>query len=220
MESVSSLGSKKAFTGKPSAAVEISSTTAGWIKYVNLRLVLRAGFILILVCVGCYAFSQHAKLQAVTTEHNQVVNSYSQQVEELSQQVQQTSVLRNELDSVNQALANTNAKLTTDESALAGVNQQLSTYGFTGPVSEFASYDALITWLKTDNTHQHEYTSTFTCVDFAAMMSEHAIQAGYWIFPAVDMANGHMKCIAPIGSDLYAIEPQTNDVILWAKKSY
>ena len=220
MESVSSLGSKKAFTGKPSAAVEISSTTAGWIKYLNLRMALRIGFVLILVYVGCYAFSQHTKLQAVTTEHNQVVNSYSQQVEELTQEVQQTSVLRNELDSVNQELADTSVKLATNESALAGVNQRLSSYGFSGPVSEFASYDALIAWLKTDNTHQQEYTSTFTCVDFAAMMSEHSIQAGYWIFPAVDMANGHMKCIAPIGSDLYAIEPQTNNVILWAKKSY
>jgi hypothetical protein len=220
MESVSYLGSRGAAMGKPSIVAETPHVSEGWTKYLNLRLVLRAGFILILVCVGCYAFSQHAKLQAVTTEHNQVVNSYSQQVEELTQEVKQASVLRNELNSVNQELANTSVKLATNESALAGVNQRLSTYGFSGPVSEFASYDALITWLKTDNTHQHEYTSTFTCVDFAAMMSEHAIQAGYWIFPAVDMANGHMKCIAPIGSDLYAIEPQTNDVILWAKKSY
>ncbi len=218
METVSSLGSAKALTGKLSVAADTSHVSQDWTRYLGKALLV--GMALALVSVGCYAYSQHAKLQAITTEHNQVINSYSQQVQELTQQVQQTSVLRNELDSVNQALANTSAKLTTDESALAGVNQRLSSYGFSGPVSEFASYDALIAWLKTDNTHQQPYTATFTCVDFASMMSEHAIKAGYWIFPAVDMANGHMKCIAPIGSDLYAIEPQTNDVILWAKKSY
>jgi hypothetical protein len=220
METVSALGSKKAFSGKPSIAAETSCANEGWTRYLNLRTVLIAGLLVALVGVGCFALSQHARLQAITSEHNQVINSYSQQVQELTQQVQQAGILRNELDSVNQALADTSAKLTTDESALAGVNQRLSSYGFSGPVSEFASYDALIAWLKTDNTHQQPYTATFTCVDFASMMSEHAIRAGYWIFPAVDMANGHMKCIAPIGSNLYAIEPQTNDVILWAKKSY
>jgi hypothetical protein len=56
-------------------------------------------------------------------------------------------------------------------------------------------------------------------VDFAEMMSEHAIKDGYWIFPAVDLADGHMQCIAPIGGNLYAIEPQTNAVTLWAAKS-
>jgi hypothetical protein len=48
------------------------------------------------------------------------------------------------------------------------------------------------------------------------MMSEHAIKNGYCIFPAVDLDDGHMQCIAPIGQDLYAIEPQTNIVSLWA----
>jgi hypothetical protein len=220
METVSSLSPRQISAGKLPSADETYQENESRTKYLNLRMALRAGFVFVLIGVGCYAYSQHTRLQAMTTEHNQVVNSYSQQVEELTQQVQQASVLSNELDSVNQALANTSAKLTTDESALAGVNQRLSTYGFSGPVSEFASYDALIAWLKTDNTHEHAYTSTFTCVDFASMMSENAIRDGYWIFPAVDMANGHMKCIAPIGSDLYAIEPQTNDVILWAKKSY
>ena len=211
METVSALGSKKAFSGKPSVAAGTSRANEGWTKYPRRTLI--AGLVIALVGVGCYAYSQHAKLQAVTTHHDQVINSYSQQVQELTQQVQQTDALRQEL-------TDTNAKLTTDESALAGINQRLSTYGFTGPISEFASYDALIAWLKTDNTHLQQYTATFACVDFASMMSEHAVKAGYWIFPAVDMANGHMKCIAPIGSDLYAIEPQTNDVILWAKKSY
>ena len=60
---------------------------------------------------------------------------------------------------------------------------------------------------------------TFQCVDFAFMMSEHAFKAGYWIFPAVDLADGHMECVAPIGKDLYTVEPQTNVVSLWAVKS-
>ena len=46
-----------------------------------------------------------------------------------------------------------------------------------------------------------------------------SIKDGYWIFPAVDPANGHMQCIAPIGNDLYAIEPQNNAVSSWAVKS-
>ncbi len=50
------------------------------------------------------------------------------------------------------------------------------------------------------------------------MTSEHAIEDGYWIFPAVDLSDGHMQCIAPIGNDLYAIEPQINAVSLWAVK--
>ena len=50
------------------------------------------------------------------------------------------------------------------------------------------------------------------------MISEHAIKAGYWIFPAVDLADGHMECVAPIGKDLYTVELQTNAVSLWAVK--
>ena len=49
--------------------------------------------------------------------------------------------------------------------------------------------------------------------------SEHAIKAGYWIFPAVDLADGHMEWHRTIGKDLYAVEPQTNVVSLWAAKS-
>jgi hypothetical protein len=210
LETVSSPGSERAYTGKPFVTAEISHTSTDWIKNSNLRKALAIVILIVLIGLGGYAYLEHSKLQGIS----------SRQVVELTQQVKQDSVLNNELDSINRALATTNAKLKTDESTLAGVNQRLSSYGFSGPVSEFASYDALITWLKTDNTHAQLYSPTFQCVDFASMMSEHAIQAGYWIFPAVDMANGHMKCIAPIGSDLYAIEPQTNDVILWAKKSY
>ena len=210
---VSSPDFKRISSRKTSVFTQTSHQGKGWIKSVNLYRALAIVMLLVLVGIGGYAYSEHAKLQTATAGHEQGVAA-------LTQQVQQASVLRNELDSVNQTLANTNAKLTTDESALAGVNQRLLTYGFSGPVSEFASYDALIAWLKTDTTHLQLYSSTFQCVDFASMMSENAIKAGYWIFPAVDMANGHMKCIAPIGNDLYAIEPQTNEVSLWATKSY
>ena len=210
LETVSSPGSERAYTGKPFLTAEISHTSIGWIKNSNLRKALAIVILIVLIGLGGYAYSEHSKLQGVS----------SRQVVELAQQVKQTSLLSNELDSVNRALVTTNAKLKTDESTLAVVNQRLSTYGFSGPVSEFASYNALIAWLKTDNTHAQLYTSTFQCVDFASMMSEHALKAGYWIFPAVDMANGHIKCIAPIGSDLYAIEPQTNEISLWATKSY
>jgi hypothetical protein len=84
-------------------------------------------------------------------------------------------------------------------------------------IKEFASLSDLLSWLQQDNTHTQVYSSTFTCTDFALMMSEHAIQDGYWIFPAVDLSDGHMRCITLIGNDLYAIEPQINTVTLWAE---
>ena len=217
METVLSLGLKRAFAGKPSAAAEISLTTkaisTGWINNLK-RVTLRIVLLLALLGVGCYAYSEHAKLQTATNAYNQVVNSSLQQVEKLAQLAEQANTLHNELDSLNVELAATSANLATDESALAGVNQRLATYGFSGSVGQFASYNNLIAWLKTDNTHKQVYSSTFTCVDFASMMAEHAIRDGYWIFPAIVLTDDHMECIAPIGNDLYTIEPQTNAVTL------
>jgi hypothetical protein len=218
METVLSLGLKRAFAGKPSAAAKLSLTTKAistdWINNLK-RVTLRIVLLLALLGVGCYAYSEHAKLQTATNAYNQVVNSSLQQVEKLAQLAEQANILHNELDSTSAELTATKAKLVTNESTLLAVNQQLSMYGFSGPVSQFASYNNLIAWLKTDNTHKQVYSSTFTCVDFASMMAEHAIRDGYWIFPAIVLTDNHMECIAPIGNDIYTIEPQTNAVTLF-----
>lgn len=84
-------------------------------------------------------------------------------------------------------------------------------------IKEFASLSDLLSWLQQDDTHTQVYSSTFTCTDFALMMSEHAVEDCYWIFPAVDLNSGHMNCVVPIGTQMYEVEPQTNTVTLWAE---
>ncbi len=216
VETVSPLRLKTCFTGKLSVA-EISpvkkAISTSWINNLK-RNALITGLLLALIGVSCYAYSEHTTLHMATIEHNQFVNLYLQQTEKVAQQTEQANILHNELDSVNAELAVTNDKLVTNESALEAVKQQLSMYGFNGPVSQFASYNNLIAWLKTDDTHEYVYSPTFTCVDFASIMAEHAIREGYWIFPAIVLTDNHMECIAPIGNDLYTIEPQTNAVSL------
>jgi hypothetical protein len=153
--------------------------------------------------VGGYAYLEHANLQAAAKEQNQVVRLYSQRINTLSKQNSNI----------------TNASANNPELMTAATIQQLASSNVNGQAKEFTAYNDLIAWLKQDNTHEQIYSLSFECVDFALMMSEHAIKAGYWIFPAVDLADGHMQCIAPIGDALYAIEPQTNAVSLWAMKS-
>jgi hypothetical protein len=204
MEAVPSLGSARAFSEELSAVAKISPATKGirhdWTHRRKLCITLIIiNLLIVLIGISYYAYLEHAKLQATT--------------------VQEANYIHTALNSINAKLLATNVKFATSENALAGETQQLSTYGFSGPVSQFASYDDLTAWLQTDNTHEQVYSSTFTCVEFASMMSEHAIRDGYWIFPAVDMADGHMKCITQIGNDLYSIEPQTNAVTLWAMTS-
>jgi len=162
----------------------------------NINRLLMGILLLVVAFVGCYAASEHIRLKAANTL-NVVLQSNQQ------------TLIR---------IANDNTKHAATEPALSVVNQQSYSSGASGQANEFASCKDLITWLKKDNTHAQLYSSTFECVDFAMMMSEHAIKDGYWIFPAVDLANGHMQCIAPIGNNLYAIEPQTNAVSLWAVK--
>ncbi len=162
----------------------------------NINKLLMGILLLVVTFVGCYACAEHIRLQAATNL-NVVLQSNQQ------------TLLK---------LATDNAKPAITTPTLPGSNQQLSSYGPSGQANEFASYKDLIAWLKKDDTHEQLYSSSFECVDFAMMMSEHAIKDGYWIFPAVDLANGHMQCIAPIGNNLYAIEPQTNVVSLWAMK--
>jgi hypothetical protein len=179
----------------------------GWLRTNKLR-IGRICLAFVMVFVGYEAVYEYAKLQQADKAKNELIKTYSQSVVILSQ--------RN--NAINKVLAGTNLTLAAGSNSAAAA-LQLSPSAATGNPSEFASCAALISWLKQDNTHQQVYSATFQCVDFAEMMSEHAIKDGYWIFPAVDLTDGHMQCIAPIGEDLYAIEPQTNAVSLWAAKS-
>ncbi len=180
----------------------------GWLHTNKLRIVSIC-LAFVIVFVGYEAVFEYAKLQQADNAKNELIRTYSQSVVILSQ--------RN--NAVKNALAETNLTLATGDFNSVAAVLPLSPAAVDGNLSEFGSYSDLISWLKQDDTHQQIYSSTFQCVDFAEMMSEHAVKDGYWIFPAVDLANGHMQCIAPIGEDLYAIEPQTNAVSLWAAKS-
>jgi hypothetical protein len=180
---------------------------SGWLHTDKLRIVSIC-LAFVVVFTGYEAVYQYAKLQQADNAKNELIKTYSQSVVILSQRY----------NDINKALAATNSTLATGDSNSLSV-PQLSPSAAKGSISEFASYADLLAWLQQDDTHQQVYSATFQCVDFAEMMSEHAVNDGYWIFPAVDLADGHMQCIAPIGEDLYAIEPQTNAVSLWAAKS-
>ena len=162
-----------------------------------------------MVFVGYEVIFEYVKLQRTNAADSELINNYSQSV----------VTLTNRYNDINNALAKTNLSLAPNGSTQSTAIQQLSSYVTNGQVREFTSYDDLVAWMKQDDTHEQVYSPTFECVDFAFMMSEHAAKDGYWILPAVDLADGHMQCIAPIGQDLYAIEPQTNAVSLWAVKS-
>jgi hypothetical protein len=192
----------------------IKTINAGWANTHKLRMALGVSLVLVMALVGYYASSEHAKLQMVTAENDKLINSYSQTITDVTKG---NSELNNELASVGLEIVDNNSQSEAADWTSTGVTQQLSTNESSGQVSDFASLADLIAWLKNDDTHEQVYSPTFECVDFACMMSEHAIKDGYWIFPAVNLADGHMQCMAQIGNDLYAIEPQTNAVSLWAK---
>jgi hypothetical protein len=180
----------------------------GWLHTNKLR-IISICLAFVIVFAGYEAVYEYAKLQQADNAKSELIKSYSQSV----------VILSRRYTDINKALAATNSTLAAGDSDSAAALLQLSPSAVSGNVSEFASYADLVAWLKQDDTHQQVYSTTFQCVDFAEMMSEHAIKDGYWIFPAVDLADGHMQCIAPIGDNLYAIEPQTNAVSLWAAKS-
>jgi len=170
---------------------------------------VRICLLFVMIFVGYEAIFEYAKLQRTNAADSELINNYSQSV----------VTLTNRYNDINNALAKTNLSLAPNGSTQSTAIQQLSSYVTNVQVREFTSYDDLVAWMKQDDTHEQVYSPTFECVDFAFMMSEHAAKDGYWILPAVDLADGHMQCIAPIGQDLYAIEPQTNAVSLWAVKS-
>jgi hypothetical protein len=178
-------------------------------SHTHKLLMVRMCLLCVMVFVVCSAILEYTRLQINNAENQKLLNAYSQSVVTLAKRYGE----------INNLLANTNLTLATDGAAQSTAIQQLSSYAGNGSTREFTSYAELIAWLKQDDTHEHVYSPTFQCVDFAFMMSEHAIKDGYWIFPAVDLVDGHMQCIAPIGQELYAIEPQTNTVFLWAAKS-
>ena len=182
-----------------------SAISTSW-AHTHKIMMVRICLLFVMLFVGYEAIFEYAKLQQANAANNELVKEYSQTVVTLIKR-------HNQIDD---SLANTNVTLATKDSIQLATIQRLSSYAANGSISEFASYADLIAWLKQDDTHEQLYSPSFECVDFAFMMSEHAIKNGYCIFPAVDLDDGHMQCIAPIGQDLYAIEPQTNIVSLWA----
>jgi hypothetical protein len=189
----------------------IRMTTAirtSW-SHTHKLVMVKIGLMSVMTMVVCSAILGYARLQLSNAEKSAIINSYSQSSVTLSKQYKD----------INNLLAANNLVLAANGQTQTAALAQLTGYAGNGNPTEFASYADLTAWLQTDDTHEQIYSPTFQCVDFAFMMSEHAIKAGYWIFPAVDLADGHMQCIAPIGKDLYAIEPQTNAVSLWAVKS-
>ena len=161
--------------------------SAGWHDTPKL-LMVRVYLLLVVAFVGCYTYSEHIRLEAVTGEPNKAASSYLQTIDELTEQ---NNDLNNELALVSSELAATNSKLVTAESApgaafqsyqqtavgLASDSPKLATtasapggassYGASEQASEFASYAGLIAWLKKDDTHTQLYSPTFECVDFA-----------------------------------------------------
>jgi hypothetical protein len=203
---------KTGFMGLFSAGhkgVTLSAAVSNSWSHTHKLLMIRICLLCVMVFVVCAAILEYAKLQINNAENQKLLNTYSQSVVTLSKRYSE----------INDLLANTNLALATEGPTQSTAIQQFTSYTGNGNTSEFISYGALIAWLQQDDTHEQVYSPTFQCVDFAFMMSEHAIKSGYWIFPAVDLADGHMQCIAPIGQALYAIEPQTNTVTLWAAKS-
>jgi hypothetical protein len=185
-----------------------AAISASW-SHTHKLLMIRLCLLSVMVFVVGYAILGYARLQLSNAEKSAIINSYSQSAVTLAKRYQD----------INNLLAANNLVLATNGQTQAAALQQLTGFAGSGNPKEFASYTGLTAWLKQDDTHEQVYSPTFQCVDFAFMMSEHAVKDGYWIFPAVDLADGHMQCIALIGQDLYAIEPQTNAVSLWAVKS-
>jgi hypothetical protein len=185
-----------------------TAISASW-SHTHKLVMVKIGLMSVMTMVVCSAILGDARLQLSNAEKSAAINSYSQAAVTLAKRYQD----------INNLLADNNLALATDGGTQTATLQQLTGYAGSGNPAEFTSLADLTAWLKQDDTHEQIYSPTFQCVDFAFMMSEHAIKAGYWIFPAVDLADGHMECIAPIGKNLYAVEPQTNVVSLWAAKS-
>jgi hypothetical protein len=83
----------------------------------------------------------------------------------------------------------------------------------------FINLKELKQFLKEDLTDEHVYSKDFDCDDFAFMLSQHAINKGYQIFPFAE--GNHLKNVAHVAMDnaivVYTIEPQTDEVRLWGK---
>jgi hypothetical protein len=83
----------------------------------------------------------------------------------------------------------------------------------------FINLKELKQFLNEDLTDEHVYSRDFDCDDFAFMLSQHAINKGYQIFPFAE--DNHLKNVAHVAMDdaiaVYTIEPQTDEVRLWGK---
>lgn len=83
----------------------------------------------------------------------------------------------------------------------------------------FINYAELQEFLSEDRTDEHIYNRDFDCDDFAFMLSQHAINRGYQIFPFAE--ENHLKNVAHVALGdsiiVYTIEPQTDEVRLWGK---
>ena len=134
-------------------------------SHTNKLLMVRICLLFVMVFVGYEAIFEYAKLQQANAVNNELIKTYSQSVVTLTKQYNE----------INNVLAKTDLTLATNGSTQSAAIQQLSSYVTSGQVGEFASYADLIAWLQQDNTHDQVYSPTFECVNFAFMMSEHAI---------------------------------------------
>lgn len=97
------------------------------------------------------------------------------------------------------------------------------------------SYNQMITFIHTDRTDTHQYSDTFTCVQFSNTLIDHAHQCGYQaygvsIYPTpietynlgINLSNippSHMiVCFNTSDKGLYFVEPQSDD--LFSKQSF
>jgi hypothetical protein len=83
----------------------------------------------------------------------------------------------------------------------------------------FINFAELQEFLREDLTDECVYSRDFDCDDFAFMLSQHAINRGYQIFPFAE--DNHLKNVAHVALGdsivVYTIEPQTDEVSLWGK---
>jgi hypothetical protein len=83
----------------------------------------------------------------------------------------------------------------------------------------FINFAELQEFLKEDHTDECVYSRDFDCDDFAFMLSQHAINRGYQIFPFAE--ENHLKNVAHVALGdsiiVYTVEPQTDEVRLWGK---
>ena len=107
-----------------------------------------------------------------------------------------------------------------DDNSIAGVElEKTLSDGTVICLRPFYSLAELQQFLDSDRTNECVYSRDFDCDDFAFMLSQHALNKGYQIFPFAE--DNHLKNVAhvAIGDSIvvYTIEPQTDEIRIWGK---